>query len=151
MFVYTVQEHYKLANVSTTTISTYQAETNSPQIKEENKLKSSITLTATSTEEQVREYFKDKPILVEIAKCESQFRQTDTNGEVLRGQINNQDVGVMQINEKYHLKTSQDKNIDIYTLEGNLAYARELYEKSGSDPWKSSSKCWSKYQEISKK
>lgn len=151
MFLYTVQEQYKNANVSSTTISNYQEEVKTSTTTLEVKDIKPIKLTASSTEEQVREYFKDKPILAEIAKCESRFRQTDENGEVLRGEINNQDVGVMQINEKYHLKTSQDKNIDIYTLEGNLAYARELYDKLGSDPWKSSSKCWSKYQEISKR
>ncbi|MFA6339009.1 MAG: hypothetical protein WCW87_03055 [Candidatus Paceibacterota bacterium] len=90
----------------------------------------------------VRKYFKDIPILIEIANCESEFRHYTPDGEVIRGKINNQDVGVMQINEKYHLEEANDHDIDIYTLEGNMRYARKLYEKEGTKPWTSSAKCW---------
>ncbi len=99
-----------------------------------------------STEEYVRKYFSDIPIMIQIAKCESHFRQLDKDGSIHRGVVNNEDVGVMQINEHYHLETSQEKNYNIYTLEGNTAYARELYEKQGTQPWSSSRACWGKYQ-----
>lgn len=96
-----------------------------------------------STEEYVRGYFKDIPIMADIAYCESRFRQFNTKtGEIFRGRVNNQDVGVMQINEYYHLDEAVDSNIDIYTLEGNTFYARELYEKFGTEPWNSSRPCW---------
>jgi hypothetical protein len=32
--------------------------------------------------------------------------------------------------------------MDIYSLEGNMAYAKFLYENEGTKPWRSSSKCW---------
>lgn len=99
-----------------------------------------------STEKYVRQYFSDVPILVQIAKCESHFRQLDPNGEIHRGVVNNLDVGVMQINEFYHLDQASKKNIDIYTLEGNTAYARDLYEREGTKPWSSSKACWGKYE-----
>jgi hypothetical protein len=54
-------------------------------------------------------------------------------------------VGVMQINEHYHLDKSVKENYDIYTLEGNAAYARELYQEQGTAPWNSSKACWGKY------
>ena len=98
-----------------------------------------------STEQYVKEYFKDVPIMVLIAKCESHFRQLDQDGDVHRGVKNPADVGVMQINEHYHLDKSVKENYDIYTLTGNTAYARELYEKQGTEPWNSSRACWSKY------
>lgn len=98
-----------------------------------------------STERYVKKYFSDIPIMIQIAKCESTFRQLDDNGEVHRGKINPEDVGVMQINEHYQLQTAIKKNYDIYTLEGNTAYARELYEKQGTAPWNSSKSCWGKY------
>ncbi len=50
----------------------------------------------------------------------------------------------MQINEKYHLKRSQTLGYDIYTLTGNLAYAKRLYEEEGTKPWKASAPCWLK-------
>ena len=98
-----------------------------------------------STEQYVRQYFSDIPIMIQIAKCESHFRQLDPDGNVHRGVVNNQDVGVMQINEHYQLETAEKENYNIYTLEGNTAYARELYEKEGVAPWSSSEACWGKY------
>ncbi len=99
-----------------------------------------------STEQYVREYFEDIPIMIQIAKCESRFKHLDKDGEVHRGVIVPQDVGVMQINEYYHLDQAEKRNIDIYTLQGNLAYARNLYERQGTQPWYSSKACWGKYQ-----
>jgi hypothetical protein len=95
-----------------------------------------------STEEYVKKYFADVPIMVDIAWCESRFRQFDKNGEIYRGKVNTKDVGVMQINEYYHLDTAEEANYNLYTTEGNTAYARRLYEKYGTDPWNSSRPCW---------
>jgi hypothetical protein len=99
-----------------------------------------------STEQYVREYFKDIPIMIQIARCESQFKQLNKNGEIHRGIVNPADVGVMQINERYHLDRATKNNYDIYSVEGNMAYARELYEDSGTQPWISSKPCWGKYE-----
>lgn len=93
-------------------------------------------------EEHVKDYFKDDPILAEIAKCESTYRQFKVNGHVVRGLVNSYDVGVMQINEKYHAEQAEEQGFDIYTLDGNLAYAKWLYDKEGVKPWMSSAKCW---------
>jgi len=98
-----------------------------------------------STEEYVRQYFADIPIMIQIARCESRFRQLDNDGDIHRGRVNSSDVGVMQINEHYHLDTSLEGNFDIYTIEGNTAYARALYERQGTQPWSSSKPCWGKY------
>jgi hypothetical protein len=95
-----------------------------------------------TTEMAVREYFKDTPILIEIARCESTFNQFNKDGSVRRGKVNDMDVGVMQINEYYHLETATKKGYDIYTLEGNMAYAQDLYDREGAQPWSSSSACW---------
>lgn len=97
---------------------------------------------APTVRQYVTDYFADAPIMASIAECESHFRQFNTDGGVYRGKENNQDVGVMQINEHYHLDTSKKMDIDIYTLDGNLAYARYLYEKEGTAPWASSQGCW---------
>lgn len=83
--------------------------------------------------------------MIQIARCESTFRQLDSDGEIHRGRVNNADVGVMQINEFYHLDMAEKENYNIYTIEGNTAYARELYEDKGTQPWISSKPCWGKY------
>ena len=92
----------------------------------------------------VLDYFKDDPILIEVASCESTFRQFNSSGKLLRGEVNSDDVGVMQINEKYHYERAMKMGLDIRTLEGNLAYAKWLYDNQGLKPWNSSSKCWTK-------
>lgn len=99
-----------------------------------------------STEQYVRQYFSDLPIMIQIAKCESRFRQLDDDGDIHRGVVNSADVGVMQINEFYHLDTAEKENYNIYTIEGNTAYARKLYRQQGTQPWVSSKACWGKYE-----
>lgn len=98
-----------------------------------------------STEEFIKKYFSDVPVLIEVARCESQFRQHE-GGKVLTGVVNDLDKGVMQINEMYHLKRATELGLDLHTLEGNVSYARYLFEKEGLRPWNSSSPCWKKSQ-----
>lgn len=104
--------------------------------------------SSKTTKQIVQEYFAETPILIDVASCESRFIQYDADGSVHRGFINPQDVGVMQINEKYHLSDSIKLGLDIHTLEGNLDYAKHLYNKQGTRPWEYSSKCWNKTREV---
>jgi hypothetical protein len=93
-------------------------------------------------EDYVRAYFVETPILAEIARCESTFRQVDKDGKVLRGVVNKSDLGIMQVNTYYHGAKAQDLGFDLETVDGNLAYAKYLYDKEGVTPWSSSAKCW---------
>ena len=77
-----------------------------------------------------------------VAYCESRLRQHTKDGELLRGRVNPSDVGVLQINEHYHLKEANELGYDIHTLKGNMKYARHLYETEGLQPWSASKKCW---------
>lgn len=132
-------------STSTTTIKYVpKAEDSTYQVVR--KISNEEVANIMSTEQYVRQYFKDVPIMIEIAKCESHFRQLDSDGEIHRGVVNNKDVGVMQINEFYHLDRAEKNGLDIYTTEGNTAYARDLYEREGTRPWASSKACWGKYE-----
>ncbi len=101
-----------------------------------------------NVERFVNDYFSDIPIMAEVARCESQFRQYNSNGEVLRGRKNGYDRGVMQINTFYHGKTADKMDLDLHDIEDNVAYARYLYEKEGTKPWMASSPCWAKFNEF---
>ncbi len=107
------------------------------QPKEEMTINGPVTL-----ENYVKDYFKDEPVLADIARCESQYRQFGKTGQIIRGKVNQYDIGIMQINEKYHAEQAEKNGFDLYTLEGNMAYGKWLYEKEGVTPWMSSSKCW---------
>jgi hypothetical protein len=90
-----------------------------------------------------------KDLALAIAFCESTTRQYDENNlaadgtpKVLRGVVNSADVGIFQINEKYHLERSQSLGYDIYIPEGNIDYAMSLLKEEGSKHWKASEPCW---------
>ena len=123
------------------TVSTTTAPGASARI-EEQATSNILSANQKELEKKVKAYFKDDPILVDIARCESSFRQVDENGKILRGTINKGDVGIMQINEYYHADKAKELGLNLRTLEGNMAYAKYLYNKEGVQPWISSSKCW---------
>lgn len=110
-------------------------------------LADSSTLTLSQNPETmaayVREYYKDDPILAEIARCESHMRQFDKNGEVLKNPKSSA-IGVMQIMSSLHLETADELGFDLTTTSGNLAYAQYLYDKQGTKPWNASKACWGK-------
>ena len=87
-------------------------------------------------------YDVDGAVALDIARCESHLRQYNKNGSVLRGEKNSSDVGVFQINEKYHLERSRKAGFDIYTTAGNVGYAMWLMARDGDRHWHWSEKCW---------
>ncbi|NUM25251.1 MAG: peptidoglycan-binding protein [Candidatus Buchananbacteria bacterium] len=89
--------------------------------------------TVAETEKKVREFFADIPSMISIAECESGFRQFNDDGTVLKG--SNLYVGIFQIDEKIHADWAKQLGLDIYTVEGNLGYAKHLYDQSGTRPW----------------
>lgn len=98
--------------------------------------------TNQSTETIVREYFSDIPVMIQVARCESHFRHTLPDGSVLQGKVNTADTGVMQINKRYHGEKAAELGLDLENIYDNMKYARYLYEKKGTEPWKASSPCW---------
>lgn len=102
-----------------------------------------------NVEKFVNDYFRDIPILAKIAGCESHYRQLNSSGNVLRGEKNSYDRGVMQINILYHAEDAEELGLNLENLEDNVKYARYLYEKQGAKPWMSSSACWAKFSQES--
>ena len=97
---------------------------------------------AGEVEPQVRAFFKDVPVLIAIAECESNFRQHKYRGQVLKNEQGSSATGVMQIMASYHKERAENLGYDIYTTEGNLAYAYQLYREKGTQPWNASRHCW---------
>ena len=138
-----------IASVNDTQVAGAPTNTGTESIVDETYSEISEQVKVKTTEEIIAEHFADTPILKKIASCESQNRQFDeTTGSVLRGKVNSQDVGVFQINEKYHLEAAKKLGLDIYTLEGNLDYAKHLYKSQGVKPWVHSSTCWDKANQF---
>jgi hypothetical protein len=99
------------------------------------------TSIATSAQNQVfveklvREYFVDVPVMIEIARCESNFRQFTDGGTVFRGGVGGGMIGVFQFYEAIHKTPALARGFDLATLEGNIGYAQHVYKQSGTQPW----------------
>lgn len=86
----------------------------------------------------------DNDILFEIARCESDYVHYKKNGSVLTGRIDPRDTGLFQINTRWNGDEARKLGMDIYTLEGNISFARYLFNKRGTRDWKASAGCWDK-------
>ncbi|HEY4476838.1 MAG TPA: transglycosylase SLT domain-containing protein [Candidatus Paceibacterota bacterium] len=93
-------------------------------------------------EEISAHYGVDSTVALDIARCESRLQQFRADGSLVRGNKNPSDVGIFQINEKYHLEQSQTKGFDIYTPAGNIEYAMWLIKNDGDRHWRWSQSCW---------
>lgn len=94
------------------------------------------------TEAIVRHYFKDIPLMAEVARCESTFRHHNEDGSVLVGRVDPADTGVMQINKRYHEEDAIAMGFNLDDINDNMAFARNLYERQGVQPWSASMPCW---------
>jgi hypothetical protein len=106
------------------------------------KATSAEFFTPTESEAKVRAYFKDVPVMIEIARCESAFRQYTDSGAVLHGGASGGMIGVFQFFESVHAVPAKTLGFDLATLDGNLGYARHLYEAQGTAPWDPAKNCW---------
>lgn len=110
-----------------------------------------IEIVQAIEEEIVKEVTVEKvellPGLKPICACEStgnrdgEPRQFKSDGSVLRGVVNSDDIGQCQINLKYHGEAAEKLGIDLFTNEGNIQYANLLYIKEGARPWSWSKNC----------
>lgn len=98
---------------------------------------------AQSVQQYVEKYFANDPVMVAIAGCESNFRQYDTDGTILKNDHSSA-KGIFQIMTSIHSARAADLGLDLYTMQGNAAYARYLYDQSGTAPWNASKDCWGK-------
>lgn len=89
----------------------------------------------------VEDVFGNNHVMVDVARCESGFRQYYSGGGVLINEESDA-VGIYQLLDSWHDQAANDLGLDIYTVEGNVEYAKLLYEADGLKPWSPSSLCW---------
>jgi soluble lytic murein transglycosylase-like protein len=88
--------------------------------------------------------------MIDIARCESRYKQFDSSGKVIKNP-NSTAMGIMQIMASIHVPAAEKLGLDIYTIQGNVAYAKYLFEREGTTPWLSSSACWGKQNHIARR
>lgn len=95
----------------------------------------SLSPQTSLDKEKLYSYFSDVPAMKYIAECESGTRQFTDAGTALRGGAGGEMIGMFQLHETYHRAPALALGFDIDTLDGNVAYARHLYDKEGLTPW----------------
>lgn len=80
------------------------------------------------------------PAMEAICPCES-GRQFHPDGSVVLGRVNPLDIGMCQINLKYHGAAADRLGYDLYTEVGNILYSNHLYAQQGAQPWYLSGAC----------
>lgn len=102
-----------------------------------------VPMSTTTVRLAVEHEFGTSSVMVLVAKCESHFRQFDADGKLLEGIEDPDDTGVFQINRRFgHTQDAQKLGINFETLEGNIQFARYLYDKNGLADWQASKHCW---------
>lgn len=87
---------------------------------------------------EILKVFPDAPIMIQVADCESELKP-----EADRAQLG-VDVGVFQINQ-VHLPEMAMLGLDRRVLRDNIAFARILYDRAGTQPWYMSEYCWGRH------
>lgn len=77
-------------------------------------------------EELVIRTFPDDHRMLPVAECESNLRQFNTDGSVLMGGGGGNYIGIFQIGIQW-VDLASSMEMDVYTIEGNVAFARWLY------------------------
>jgi hypothetical protein len=98
---------------------------------------STTKLTPVEIEAKVRAAFADVPVMIEIARCESKFRQFTDAGNVFYGGQGQGMIGIFQFYESIHKPIATTLGYDLATVDGNIAYAKHLYKEQGVTPWQS--------------
>jgi hypothetical protein len=90
----------------------------------------------------VQDEFSDAPAMIRVAACESRYRQFKDDGSLLYNLQGSSAVGVFQIMESIHYDNAVELGYDIHSVEGNIGYARHLYDTDGIGHWNASRHCW---------
>ena len=101
-----------------------------------------ISYTKESIIEKVRQAFLDVPIMLEVARCESQYKITAHNTKLNKDGTT--DGGIFQLNS-IHDEELSSLGLNKFDPEDNIRFARILYDRSGLRPWNSSKDCWGKH------
>lgn len=99
-----------------------------------------LTIASVTPQDAIREVFGPNSVMEQVAVCESGMRQFDANGEVIVGKVT-PDRGLYQIAPKYHLVNASKMGLDLDTLQGNILYAKYLYDRNGIKDWSASRAC----------
>ena len=141
MYPHQIQDVHEL-QVSTYTPLDVQVDTATSThvlspMKEELAYQPGREYTPTQEEviDKILKAFPDAPIMLDIARCESELNPSADRENL------GVDVGLFQINQ-VHLSELNRLGLDRWDIDDNITYARLLYDTQGTQPWFMSQHCW---------
>ena len=74
--------------------------------------------------------------MVKVAEGESGLKQWHADGRVVRGIVDKNDTGLLQINMRYHGAQAKKLGLDIEgSIVDNVKMARHIYDTQGITAW----------------
>jgi len=90
--------------------------------------------SSADVEAKIRQVFPGANVMIDIARCESGLKQYKENFNVVRGGLGGNYIGIFQLAES-HAENARNLGLDIYSVDGNIGYAKVLYDAQGTQPW----------------
>ena len=78
------------------------------------------------------------PVLEKVAYCETRKNHYNADGTVIRGRIDNDDIGEHQINQRYWGAVAEKLGYDLEDKFDNARMAIYIYNQQGLQPWSAS-------------
>ena len=126
--VYRYRQNHRRSDPAVPVCLAFQSEGRSAEEKAQKTIRSSRP-TREEIEREIEAVFGEEADLFKrIAWCESRFDPDADNGS---------DTGVFQINRVHQIAPRWLRNYKI-----NILVAKELFDRQGTLPWRSSWKCW---------
>lgn len=136
-------EEVETIQATTTEMHTHPVEPIEEEVEEPTKIVTNQSWIDPEGKEVVEERFGKNHPLVQVARCESGYRQYNDDGSLLENPSPKSSAsGIFQILRITHGPTAESMGMDITTPEGNMDYAEYLYNKNGLSDWSESRSCW---------
>ncbi len=108
-------------------------------------IKNGKRMTLSEEQRQIyailRAFFKNDPVMVHVAACESSLWHALPDGRLQVGP-DGLDVGAFMVRVPVHAHELLKYDLDPTRFEHNVAFATMLYRRDGLRHWKSSRTCW---------
>jgi len=113
---------------------------------EQKEVKIEVKYTKGNIIEKIEESFPDAPIMLEVARCESQYKITAHN--TTQNKDGTTDGGIFQLNSVHDPELNR-LGLNKFDPDDNIKFARILFDRHGLQPWESSRvDCWGKYTDA---
>lgn len=97
---------------------------------------------SSSIKQTIIAFFPNAPIMVQVAKCESELRHRTKSGALLPNQGGGSARGTFQVLMRIHAPEMRKMGLNPDNDRDYMVYVKHLYDTFGLTPWQPSRHCW---------